>query len=93
MTDAAHPVMQGVPAKFTLSDELYYFEPDAQGTPIQVLATAHSDPKNKTYPQVFLVQHPKARIVGLTLGHDGVAHELPAYQTLLKNSLLWVAKR
>jgi putative membrane-bound dehydrogenase-like protein len=92
-TGTAHPVMTGVPAKFTISDELYYFEPDAQGTPIKVLATAHSEPKNKTFPQVFIVEHPRTRIVGITLGHDGVAHSLPAYQQLLKNAIYWSAKK
>jgi putative heme-binding domain-containing protein len=87
-----HPLMKGVPAKFTLSDELYYFEADAAGTPIQVLATAYSKRKNKTFPQVFVVQHPKTRIAGITLGHDGVAHSHPAYQQLLKNAVLWSAK-
>ena len=52
--------------------------------------TAHSPQKNKTYPQVFIVKHPKARIVGITLGHDGKAHDHPAYQQLLRNSLNWV---
>ena len=93
VTEPSSPVMKGVPAKFLISDELYYFEPDAQGTPIQVLATAHSDTKNKTYPQVFIVQHPKTRIVGITLGHDGIAHSLPAYQQILKNAIYWTAKK
>lgn len=92
-TDATHPLMKGVPASFKLSDELYYFEPDAGGTPIKVLATAHSTARNKTYPQVFVIEHPKTRIAGLTLGHDGVAHSHPAYQQLLKNSVYWAAKK
>jgi putative membrane-bound dehydrogenase-like protein len=91
VTDAAHPIMEGVPGSFTITDELYWFEPDLQGTPIEVLATAHSPQKNKTYPQVFIVKHPKARIVGITLGHDGKAHDHPAYQQLLRNSLKWVS--
>ena len=91
VTDATHPIMQGVPADFAITDELYWFEPDAEGTAIQVLATAHSPQKNKTYPQVFIVKHPKARIVGITLGHDGKAHDHPAYQQILRNSLNWVA--
>jgi hypothetical protein len=37
------------------------------------------------------VKHAKARIVGLTLGHDAKAHDLPAFQTLLKNSIAWVS--
>jgi type 1 glutamine amidotransferase len=82
-----------VPARFTIKDELYWFEPDPQGTPIKVLATAHSRQKNQAYPQVFIVQHAKARVVGLTLGHDGDAHNHPAYIQLLRNAVSWVADK
>jgi uncharacterized protein len=91
VTEPNHPLMLGVPQKFMIADELYWFEPDPQGTPIQVLATAHSLQKNKTYPMIFVVKHPKARIAGITLGHDGKAHEHPAYQQLLRNSLNWAS--
>jgi len=91
VTDPDHPLTQGLPAKFTLSDELYYFEPDPKGTPIKVLATAHSKQRDKTYPMIFVVQHPNARIAAITLGHDGQAHSHPAYQRLIKNALFWSA--
>ena len=90
VTNAAHPVMKDVPASFRLVDELYYLEPDAKGTPIESLAEAHSSAKNKTYPIVHVVKHPKARIVVITLGHDARAHDLDAYKNLLKNSISWV---
>jgi len=93
VTGGSHPLLKGVPASFKLSDELYYFEPDSAGTAIEVLATATSTAKSKTYPQVFVVKHPQTRIAGITLGHDGVAHSHPAYQQLLKNAVLWVAKK
>jgi len=93
VTAPDHPLMKGVPKSFSIVDELYYFEPDPQGTPIEVLATAHSKQRNKTYPMVFVVKHPKARVVGITLGHDGKAHELPAYRTLLRNAVSWAAGR
>lgn len=93
VTDPGHPLMQGVAARFTLSDELYYFEPDSQGTPIRVLATAHSKVKNRTFPIVFIVQHPKARIMGLTLGHDGQSHSHPAYRQILLNAARWAAEK
>jgi len=91
VTDPEHALMRGVPAKFAIKDELYWFEPDAQGTPIKVLATAHSKQKDKPYPQLFVVQHAKARVVGFTLGHDGDAHHHAAYIQLLRNAVLWVA--
>jgi type 1 glutamine amidotransferase len=93
VTPPGHPLLKGVPASFKITDELYWFEPDPNGTPVQVLATTHSKQKNKDYPQVFVIQHPKTRIVGLTLGHDGQAHEHPAYRQLLENSVLWTARR
>ncbi len=91
VTNRNHPITAGLPEKFRISDELYYFTPDAQGTPIEVLATATSTQKPGTYPQVFVVKHPKARIVGITLGHDAKAHDLPEFQALLKNAVKWVS--
>ncbi|MBM3830909.1 MAG: ThuA domain-containing protein, partial [Verrucomicrobia bacterium] len=91
-TDGTHPIMKGVPASFRITDELYYFVPDAAGTPIEILATATSTAKPGTYPQVFVVKHAKARITGLTLGHDGRAHDLPEFKQLLVNSIEWVKK-
>ena len=93
VTGTPHALLQGVPAKFTISDELYYYTADTTGTPVTVLATAYSKSKDKAFPQVFVVEHPKTRIVGLTLGHDGIAHSLPAYQQLLKNAVYWSAKK
>jgi type 1 glutamine amidotransferase len=58
-----------------------------------VLATAHSKAKKQDFPQVFVVKHPKARIAGITLGHDGIAHGHAAYQQLLKNAVLWTAHK
>ena len=69
--------MAGLPEKFKISDELYNFIPDPQGTPIEVLAQATSPLSGKTFPQVWIVKHPKAKIVCITLGHDGAAHDLP----------------
>ena len=86
-----HPILRGVPAKFTLKDELYYFEPDTQGAPVKVLATAYSQAKNKDFPQVFTVEQSKGRVVGITLGHDAAAHEHAAYIRLLRNSVFWAA--
>jgi len=86
-----HPLVAGVPASFKINDELYYYQADAAGTPIEVLATATSTQRPGTYPQVFVVKHPKTRIAGITLGHDAFAHSHPAYQTLLKNAVKWVA--
>jgi putative heme-binding domain-containing protein len=93
VTNAAHPIMKDVPASFLITDELYYFIPDAAGTPIEVLATADSKVKNATFPQVFVVKHPQTRIAAITLGHDARAHDLQAYKTLLINAVNWTTKK
>ena len=90
VTNLDHALTKGVPTSFSISDELYYFDPDASGTPTDSLAEAHSNRRDKTYQQVFMVKHPKARIVGITLGHDAKAHEHPAFQRLILNALDWV---
>lgn len=91
VTDPSHPVMKGVPASFKITDELYHFTPDESGPARHVLATAKSKETNKEYPILWVVKHDKARILCNTLGHDGKAHDHPAYQTLLKNSVQWLA--
>jgi len=92
--EPSHPIMKGVPSTFKITDELYWVKVDSSGTPIEVLATATvPDSTAQTYPSVWVVKHPKARIVCIALGHDGQAHGNPAYQTILKNALAWVVKR
>jgi putative membrane-bound dehydrogenase-like protein len=86
-----HPIMKGVPAKFTIADELYHSKFEEKGAPVQVLATARNLATGQKYPSIWVVKHPKGRIVCIALGHDGKAHDLEAYQTILRNALSWAA--
>jgi type 1 glutamine amidotransferase len=45
------------------------------------------------HPVVWITAHPAARVVGLTIGHDGRVHDLPAFKTLLTNAVQWAAKK
>lgn len=92
INNTKHPVTKGVKS-FTLEDELYYYQPDPAGPGIEVLATASAEGSDKAFPSVFVVRHKKGRIVGLALGHDAASHNLPAYQTLLRNAVKWAAKK
>ena len=93
ITNPAHLITKGVAPTFEITDELYNYIADPAGSPIEVLAEATSPNTGKTFPQVFIVKHPKARIVGITLGHDARAHDLPEYQALLRNAVLWAAEK
>jgi type 1 glutamine amidotransferase len=88
-----HPVTQGVKNKFTLKDELYYYKPDPAGAGVEVLANASVAGSDTIYPSVFVVKHPKARIVGIALGHDAESHDIAPYQNLLRNAVKWVARK
>jgi len=85
-----HPLMKGVPAKFRIIDELYRWEKDSGGTDIEVLAVGKGLKSGDEYPVIWIVNHPNAKIIGNTLGHDERAHEHEAYKTILKNSIDWV---
>jgi type 1 glutamine amidotransferase len=94
-----HPIMQGVPASFEVDDELYYINAEPEKIPpgtslINVLAETSPSVKFKAaHPVVWTTQHPTARIVGLTIGHDGRVHDLDAFKILLTNSVKWAARR
>ncbi|MDQ6761361.1 MAG: ThuA domain-containing protein [Bacteroidota bacterium] len=87
-----HPVMQNVAGTFILKDELYHYIAAPAGPGIEVLANAVAKDSDKTYPSVFVVKHPKARIVGIALGHDSESHNIIPYQILLRNAVKWCAK-
>ncbi len=93
LTEKTHPVTDGVSDSFAITDELYHFREDPEGTPIRVLADAYSEQTESRHPIVWEVKHPKSRIVGISLGHDGRAHRHTAYRHLLRNALRWVAPK
>ena len=83
--------MAGVPAEFTIHDEHYKVELDPNAA-VEVLAMTSTEPKSeKAYPSVWVVKDPKAKLVGIGLGHAEEAHSNPAYQKLLVNAVRWVA--
>lgn len=86
-----HPIMKDVPKTFRIVDELYHWEKDPAAE-IEVLAMSKGLESGEEYPSIWIVKHPKAKIVGNTLGHDERAHGLEAYQTILANSLKFVKK-
>jgi type 1 glutamine amidotransferase len=89
VTNPDHPIMKGVPERFSITDELYHFQKDTSGPAIDVLAVGTNTETGKTYPVVWTTKLPNARIVCITLGHDEKAHTLPAFQTILVNAHDW----
>jgi uncharacterized protein len=93
LTAITSPITEGLPAKFRLKDELYHIETDANGSERTVLATAKSPVDGKVWPIIWTTKQDKGRVVCITLGHDGAAHNDPNYQRLLANAIHWAAGR
>jgi len=91
VVNVAHPITRDVPTKFEFSDELYRHQPDPAARGIEVLVIGQSKETDAVYPTVFVVKHPKAKIAGITLGHDDPSHLHEAYRKLLANAVDWVA--
>jgi len=87
-----HPLLDGLPPSFSITDELYQATLDKDGR-CEVLAASRSKVTQKEYPCLWTRTLGQGRIVCLTLGHDGAAHEHAAYKKLLVNSILWLGKR
>ncbi len=90
VTQPNHPIMAGVAPTFKTSDELYHVEIDPKGTPIEVLAVG-KNAAGKEYPVIWITKHPTAKIVCITLGHDGATHDNAPYRKLLQNAAAWAA--
>ncbi len=84
-----HPLMDGVPNRFEITDELYQAEllPDANAN---ILAIGRSHETNEIYPVIWVRQVREARIVVNTLGHDHRAHDLAAYKRVIANARTWL---
>jgi type 1 glutamine amidotransferase len=93
VVNTSHPVTQGLEQKVSLKDERYHYEHDPKAAEIEVLVTNNVAGSDKIYPSIFVVKSPKARIVGIALGHNAESHDIAFYQTVLRNAVKWVAHK
>lgn len=89
VTDPEHPVMASVPEQFNINDELYRFEKEEDATDIHVLAKGIESTGDE-YPVAWIVEYGDGRVVNITLGHDGEAHQHEAFRAMLQNSVEWL---
>ncbi len=93
VVDASHPLAEGLPETFRVKDELYRFEREPSGPELHVVAVGRSLATGAEFPVVWTVERASGRTACITLGHDGAAHEHPAYRTLLRNAARWLRAR
>jgi len=93
-----HPVMKGLPKKFTISKDEWYTYDKSPRRNVKVLASVDestykpaTDKKMGDHPVVWTNPKVKARNVYIFMGHDPVLFKDTSYKLLLKNALMWAA--
>ncbi|WP_111641849.1 ThuA domain-containing protein [Marinimicrobium alkaliphilum] len=90
VTDTEHPLMAGVPERFRITDELYRFQRNEEGSDMHVLAVGIEPDTGDEYPVKWTVDYGDGRVVVTTLGHDGDAHQHEAFVTFMQNTVRWL---
>lgn len=88
-----HPIAQGIPATFSITDEAYYV--DERAADIRVIVqTAQTHPgRQNREPQLWTNRYLGGRVLVNAMGHNEQALFHPAYLKLLANGIRWAAAR
>lgn len=94
--DKDHPIMRGLPAKWTHGNDELYKGQRGPAIDMHILATAYSDPSKggtgTNEPLVWVVPYGKGRVFVCLLGHDVSSAVLPDTQLLVGRGAEWAAK-
>lgn len=96
--DRNHPAMKDVPAQFVIENEEFYTYDKSPRPKVHVLAsvdestyTPETDIKMGDHPVIWTNEHVKARNLYIFMGHHGELFENPAFEQIVKNSILWAS--
>lgn len=97
--DATHPVMKGVPARFSVAKEEWYTYDRSPRPNVRVLAAVDestyqpaSDRKMGDHPVVWTNEQIKGKNLYIFMGHDPNLFENASYKVLLTNALRWILR-
>jgi type 1 glutamine amidotransferase len=90
-----HPIMKGLPPVWMHFPDELYGTLRGPGKNMTVLATAHSDPKNKgtghDEPMLMVLHFGKGRIFHTVMGHDVAALSCVGFMTTFQRGTEWAA--
>ena len=90
-----HPIMKGLPPVWMHTADELYATMRGPGKNMTVLATAHSDPKNKgtdqEEPMLMVLHYGKGRVFHTTMGHDVSALSCVGFTTTFQRGTEWAA--
>ena len=92
---ADHPIMKGLPPVWMHGADELYATLRGPGENMTVLATAHSDPRNKgtgrDEPSLIVTNYGKGRVFHTTMGHDVAALSCVGFITTFQRGTEWAA--
>lgn len=90
-----HPILRGLPPVWLHATDELYDSLRGPGTNMTVLATAHSDPKNKgtghDEPMIMVSRFGKGRIFHTPMGHDVAALSCAGFIAIFQRGTEWAA--
>jgi type 1 glutamine amidotransferase len=99
LEDTSHPILQGLPAQFTIENEEWYTYDRSPRPNVHVLAsvdestyTPHSSVTMGDHPVIWTNDRMKARNVYIFMGHHAELFSNPAFTRIFHNAILWAAQ-